>query len=348
MARWKGRDRSDGGGFSDALRRVANADNPLGMSLPLFRVGGISVRLHIFFIIFVVIELLIAAGKGSVNHAATYLTIMFTIVLLHEFGHCVACRWVGGQADEILLWPLGGLAMCRPPHRWGASLVTTLGGPMVNVLLVPVAGVAVWATAEHWDWGLVLFNPFGAFATWPVATLPSWTAVIAWWFYFINLALLLFNMMLPMFPMDAGRVVQELLWWRLGYRRSMVIATNLGLLAAVVVGLFAMSTGQGILTAIAIFAGLTCWQQRQQLRFLADDLAEDDPYGLFSPPARRDDETAADRAAEARARRQAQAEREHQDELDRILAKIAKSGMASLSGTERRFLQADTERRRSG
>ncbi|MBL8991503.1 MAG: hypothetical protein JNJ48_07990 [Phycisphaerae bacterium] len=347
MARWQGRDRSDGGGFSDALRRVANADNPLGMSLLLFRVGGISVRLHIFFIIYVVIELLIAAGKGSVNHAATYLAIMFTIVLLHEFGHCLACRWVGGQADEILLWPLGGLAMCRPPHRWGASLVTTLGGPMVNVLLVPVSGLVVWATASAWDWGLLVFNPFDPFATWPVASLGSWVAVTAWWFYFINLVLLLFNMLLPMFPMDAGRVVQELLWWRLGYRRSMAIAVNLGLLIAVVVGLWAMSTGQGILSAIAIFAGLTCWQQRQQLRFLEADLAEDDPYGLFAPPARRDDAAAATRAEETRAR-QARAEREHQAELDRILAKIAKSGMASLSHAEKRFLQADTERRRSG
>jgi hypothetical protein len=35
---------------------------------------------------------------------------LFGVVLLHEFGHAFACRQTGGEADTIVLWPLGGIA----------------------------------------------------------------------------------------------------------------------------------------------------------------------------------------------------------------------------------------------
>jgi Zn-dependent protease len=58
--------------------------------------------------------------------------------LFHEFGHALACRQVGGQADLIVLWPLGGVAYVSPPPRPGALLWRIAAGPLVNVLLVPV------------------------------------------------------------------------------------------------------------------------------------------------------------------------------------------------------------------
>ena len=42
------------------------------------------------------------------------LFLVFFSVLLHEFGHCFAARWVGGDANDILMHPLGGLAMASP------------------------------------------------------------------------------------------------------------------------------------------------------------------------------------------------------------------------------------------
>ena len=47
---------------------------------------------------------------------------LFLIVMLHEFGHSLACRQVGGQANQIVLWPLGGVAYVNPPQRPGATL----------------------------------------------------------------------------------------------------------------------------------------------------------------------------------------------------------------------------------
>jgi Zn-dependent protease len=47
---------------------------------------------------------------------------LFLIVMLHEFGHALACRQVGGTANRIVLWPLGGVAYVNPPQRPGATL----------------------------------------------------------------------------------------------------------------------------------------------------------------------------------------------------------------------------------
>jgi Zn-dependent protease len=63
---------------------------------------------------------------------------LFSIVLMHEFGHALACRQVGGTADQILLWPFGGVAYVNPPQRPGAMLWSIAAGPLVNVALFPL------------------------------------------------------------------------------------------------------------------------------------------------------------------------------------------------------------------
>ena len=63
---------------------------------------------------------------------------LFLIVMLHEFGHALACRQVGGEANRIVLWPLGGVAYVDPPPRPGATLWSIAAGPLVNVALLPI------------------------------------------------------------------------------------------------------------------------------------------------------------------------------------------------------------------
>ena len=69
--------------------------------------------------------------------------LLFLSILLHEFGHCFAARSVDGDATEMLLWPLGGLAYCDVPHTPRANLITALGGPAVNLALCVLAGGAL-------------------------------------------------------------------------------------------------------------------------------------------------------------------------------------------------------------
>ena len=113
---------------------------------PIFRVAGIQVYLH--FTWFLVAWYEINSSKfryQSPSWAAVEYVGLFAIVLLHEFGHAFACRSVGGRADHIVLWPLGGLAFVDPPSRPGAVLWSIAAGPLVNVVLVPLFFFATFA-----------------------------------------------------------------------------------------------------------------------------------------------------------------------------------------------------------
>src|SRR5438270_1854169 len=124
-------------------------------AFPLFRVAGIQVYLHFTWFIVAALEITRFASRyhSPIWGAAEYLGL-FLIVLLHEFGHAFACRQVGGQADRIVLWPLGGVAFVQPPPRPGALLWSIAAGPLVNVVLFPVT-VAAFVLANAAGWGHV-------------------------------------------------------------------------------------------------------------------------------------------------------------------------------------------------
>src|SRR5262249_2456342 len=108
-------------------------------SIHLFRVGGIDLFLHWSWFVVAVFEINTRTGRYSspLWNVLEYLSLFF-IVMLHEFVHALACRQVGGQANQIVLWPLGGVAYVDPPPRPGATLWSIAAGPLVNVALVPV------------------------------------------------------------------------------------------------------------------------------------------------------------------------------------------------------------------
>src|SRR5947208_2220924 len=107
--------------------------DPMTWSFPLGRMFGINIRVHVMLPLVMLALILRATGKDNVPliDAATLMALMFVSILLHEFGHCFAARAVDGDANDILLWPLGGLAYCDLPHTPKAHLICTLGGPAV-------------------------------------------------------------------------------------------------------------------------------------------------------------------------------------------------------------------------
>lgn len=120
--------------------------DPMNWALPLFRAFGIQVRVHfLFFIITIGLFLRQISLPGDVLWWGDVLMftvfLLFGIILLHEFGHCFGCRAVGGEAEDILIWPLGGLAFVSPPHNWKAHSYTVAAGPAVNVVICFLAGV---------------------------------------------------------------------------------------------------------------------------------------------------------------------------------------------------------------
>lgn len=327
-------DTSGSGGLWGSIKRAfGGSDNPMSWGLPLYRLAGIRVRVHFLFLVYIAVEMLRASFGGSALFMGMTFATLFALVLLHEYGHCFACRWVGGQADEIMLWPLGGLAFCRPPHRWQAELITVVGGPMVNVILFPLLFLAVLLATG--SWGAVLFNPFHPGAGWIEVMGFSLPVRLLWTGYYANGMLLAFNALVPMYPMDAGRIVQSVLWARLGYRRSMEIALVVGLAAAACLGVVGIVFNQTLLLAIAIFGGITCYMERRHLRLIGQGLFVEHEFSAES----------ASRPTKADLRRQRR-EREHFQRVEQILDKISREGMGSLTRAERRTLKAETRRKR--
>ena len=113
-------------------------------SIHLFRFSGIDVFLHWSWFLVAAYEIQTRKGSySSVTWNVLEYLALFLIVLIHEFGHALACRQVGGRADRIVLWPLGGVAYVDPPPRPGATLWSIAAGPLVNVVLLPVFYVLV-------------------------------------------------------------------------------------------------------------------------------------------------------------------------------------------------------------
>src|SRR5436190_2297515 len=151
-------------------------------TIRLFQLFGITVFLHSSWFLVAVYEIQRQQTYSSVVWNVLEYLAAFAIVTLHEFGHALACRSVGGRAEQIVLWPLGGVAYVSAPARPGATLWSIAAGPLVNVALVPVFG-ALW----------ILTSMSGATTSNFAVFVHSLTA--------INIVLLLFNV-LPIYPLD--------------------------------------------------------------------------------------------------------------------------------------------------
>lgn len=211
-------------------------------SFRLFRVKGIDVYLNWTWFLVAVFE--IQARKGTYSsilwNVLEYLAL-FGIVLTHEFGHALACRSVGGSADTIMLWPLGGVAYVTPPQRPGATLWSIAAGPLVNVVLaVPLLLLGTVARDLHWQLSLPNLYDF------------------IWTIFSVNLVLLIFNI-LPIYPLDGGQILRSILWFFLGRARSLMVASFLGFFGVAGLVLLALAR-QSIWTGlIAAYAGINCW-----------------------------------------------------------------------------------------
>jgi Zn-dependent protease len=205
-------------------------------AIRLFKFRGIQVYLHFSWFIVAAYQLTQRLNNYHAQIFAVYEYLaLFGIVLLHEFGHALACRQTGGSADHIVLWPLGGIAFVNPPRRPGAVLWSIAAGPLVNVALVPVLEL-LWIFAGHAGWSS------GA---------PDTLRLIGM-IRLINYVLLIFNL-LPIYPLDGGQILRALLWFPLGEISSLQIASVIGLIGGACLATYALMTWSFWLGLMAFF-----------------------------------------------------------------------------------------------
>src|SRR6266480_962222 len=221
-------------------------------SFHLFRFAGIDLYLHWSWFVVGVFEIQNRASRySSLTWNVLEYLALFAIVLLHEFGHALACCQVGGQANQIVLWPLGGVAYVSPPQRPGATLWSIAAGPLVNVALAPI---------------LTLLVVLGRSSGWADAMPDAYKFLRAVWF--LNFGLLIFNL-LPIYPLDGGQILRSLLWFVLGRARSLLVAVSIGFIG--VAGLIALALWihSAWFVVLSFFILMNCWGGLKQARALS-------------------------------------------------------------------------------
>jgi Zn-dependent protease len=243
-----------------ASRIAMASSNTLPTSgIPLFKLFGIQVYLHWSWVLVAIFEIQNRRGNyGFIGWNIGEYLALFGIVLMHEFGHSLACKSVGGRADRIMLWPLGGVAFVSPPQRPGAVLWSIAAGPLVNVILMPITI------------GLAAFT--GGLGNWlnqaPMTDMQHFLFFIA----FVNVFLFAFNM-LPIYPLDGGQILRAILWYFIGAGRSLMVASVIGMIGAAAGLALALWTQNFWLVLLAGFAAIQSWagfQQSKAIRAVYD------------------------------------------------------------------------------
>ena len=213
----------------------------LAWSLKLFRIRGIQLAVHVSFLLllgFIAWEGYSEDGWTGVGWNVATLLAFFTCVVLHELGHSFTARHYGVGARRILLMPIGGMAEFDAiPRQPVQELLITLAGPAVNFLIAAVLWLFVGVPAG-WPGHPPGSIDFSADATGFAQLLLTW-----------NLLMGLFNLV-PVFPMDGGRILRALLATRLPYLRATFIAATVGKVLAVAGGLVALLVFDLPLTAV--------------------------------------------------------------------------------------------------
>ena len=216
-------------------------------SIRLFRFAGVDVFLHWSWFLVAVFEINTRAGKYSsiMWNVLEYLAL-FLIVLVHEFGHVLACQRVGGRATQIVLWPLGGVAFVDPPPRPGATLWSIAAGPLVNVVLFPIFFV-LFVVIQSLGWAKTMPNAYQLVLSVTI----------------INMVILVFNL-LPIYPLDGGQILRSLLWFVLGRARSLMVATLIGFVGVAGLIVYAFRIGSVWFGVMSVFIVLNCWAGLKQ------------------------------------------------------------------------------------
>ena len=183
------------------------------------------IKINMSFILFLFISLYLGYWQ--------HMSIIFISVLAHELGHGIMAKALGANVIEVQLFPFGGIAIMENIAKYGGckELIVAISGPIISMMV-----------------GLIFLIYKNVFALGELA-------------YRYNSALFLFNL-LPVLPLDGGRVVRNILLYRTSYKRATKFMTIGGKLLAIILASFnvhliikGQETVAYIAAAIFIFAG---------------------------------------------------------------------------------------------
>lgn len=339
--------------------------NPLFWSFGLGTWMGVRLRVSFFFPLLLCwrwYQYGSALGSvfGGLSIATAICGLLFISVLLHECGHILAARATGGRlgGDEILIWPMGGLARVDPRSTPRALMLTAAAGPAVNLVLCLLTLPAVFMSG-HFPGALNPFSspiPLTEFWNFPLYNLQVVLFHLSWIMLLINL--------IPAYPLDGGQILRGWLTGRFGESLAGEIAIQVAYVTAVVLVLVGVIENQALLVVLALVIVVLALLESHQARsgeqteesFLGYDFSQgytslerSQPKAGKQQPAPRPGllQRWQERRRAEKVRRQAEAQQQAEQQLDALLAKVHEQGIGALSESEKRMLKQASERFRT-
>jgi len=335
----------------------------LGWNLYLFRWSGVEVRVHAFFFALIVVAAYLSGGSSPSSlgeyraYGTAIVAIWFVSLLIHEAGHVFAARRLGGHANQVVIWPLGGFVATNVRREPPFEVIESLSGPAANLAACMAMVPALWYFgAIHVT---TLFNPLTPPE--PVATI-TWPAVVELVFW-CNWLLVVANLT-PALPLDGGRTCLALLR-PLGRRPAIsyvarmtkVVALALFVTAWLVADKYGFTAVVLSMLGIFLFFGAKRETDRLHENSLEEALfGADLPQTYLSfeessaaPPKPRVGPLRKwiDRRRAARLRQAERIEHEEDRRVDSILARLGESGLEALSPEEKALLDRVSVRYRN-
>lgn len=213
-------------------------------TLTIGRIRGIPIKLHPTFLLALPLFAYLMAAQhfagafGGLTAAAwawgALLAIgLFASVTIHELAHSLVALRFQVPVRDVTLLPIGGVsALARSPRDGRAEFWITLVGPLTNfALAVPLIAIGWLGMPDR----------------------PAGAAMFVQWMGWMNLSLGAFNLFLPAFPMDGGRILRALLSRKLGHARATRTAAAVGRATSIALGIVGLFVGNLMLILIAVF-----------------------------------------------------------------------------------------------
>lgn len=305
-------------------------EDPLAWTVPLLSIRTFRLRVHVLLILWMGAEMVAWVPRGAVGlvHVFAAVVSIFGVLVVRECARELIRRFTGGESQPVVLWPLGGLG-ATPAGPVPRPFLAETGGLLAGALLVPVLGYAVIASGAGWQALMLdLLSP-GVTA----GGLRSYWQIWAWWAYYANAVVLVANGLLPMLPMDAGRLVRTLAAQR--GESATRKAVRVAMFASLAVFVFGACMGELRILAMGVLGAFTSYMDLRRSEFLAASSAQADVE------ADGETETIPEGDVEERPMEDASPV-----DLDAVLRQISARGLESLSPEQREVLRRETDRRR--
>ncbi|RLG70780.1 MAG: hypothetical protein DRO11_05670 [Methanobacteriota archaeon] len=224
-------------------------------SITITKLFGIPVKLHILFLaliigfsIFIVFSERVEADPAKAFWGILTILLLFLFIFVHELAHSLVAQRFGVRVESITLLPIGGVAQIEKlPETPREEFLITIAGPGTNFSLA-----------------LILYLVAGPMDLKIINQIPISPSELLYASFYLNILLGAFNLCVPAFPMDGGRILRSLLAQKLGFVRATKIAASLGRIIAfamVITGLFLPKALLLIVIGLFVYLGATAEEQ---------------------------------------------------------------------------------------